>query len=76
LGHVYNVLLKYIFIFAIEFNNIISLENILPDNELKCESIMDDSLDESYVGKWNRWNGHELPDQIVHGVNELYEQCY
>ena len=27
------------------------------DNELKCESIMDDALDGSYVGKWNRWNG-------------------
>ena len=37
---------------------------------------MDDSIDESYVGKWNRWNGHELDDQIVHGVNELYKQCY
>jgi len=46
------------------------------NDELNCESIMDDSLDESYVGKWNRWNGHELSNQIVHGVNELYQQCY
>ena len=46
------------------------------NDELKCESIMDDSLDESYSKKWAKWNGHELPDQFVHGVNELYKQCY
>lgn len=45
-------------------------------NELQCESIMDDALDSSYVNNWNTWNGNELPDQIVHGVNKLKEQCY
>jgi hypothetical protein len=46
------------------------------DNELNCESIMDDALHDRYVDKWNTWNGHELENQIVHGVNELYKQCY
>ena len=46
------------------------------DNELHCESIMDDALDERYVGKWNTWNGNELNNQIIHGVNELMKQCY
>ena len=46
------------------------------NNELQCESIMDDALDPIYVNKWNTWNGNELPDQIVQGVNKLYEQCY
>jgi len=46
------------------------------DNELHCESIMDDALHERYVSKWNTWNGNELPDQVVHGVNELMKQCY
>jgi len=45
-------------------------------NELHCESIMDDAFDEKYVGNWNTWNGNELPDQIVNGVNHLMEQCY
>lgn len=45
-------------------------------NELQCESIMDDALDSKYVSKWNTWNGHELPNQIVQGVNKLKEQCY
>ena len=46
------------------------------NDELLCESIMDDALDPRYVNKWNTWNGNELPDQIVQGVNKLYEQCY
>ena len=46
------------------------------DNELHCESIMDDALHERYISNWNTWNGHELPDQIVHGVNHLMDQCY
>jgi len=45
-------------------------------DDLECESIMEHSLDERYVGKWNTWNGNELPDQLVHGVNQLMEQCY
>ena len=46
------------------------------NDELQCESIMDDALDSRYVNKWNTWNGNELPDQIVQGVEALYEQCY
>ena len=46
------------------------------DNELHCESIMDDALQNNYVEKWNTWNGNELDDQIVHGVNKLMDQCY
>ena len=45
-------------------------------NELHCESIMDDALDERYVNNWNTWNGNELPDQIVQGVNQVMDQCY
>jgi len=45
-------------------------------NELHCESIMDDALDERYVNNWNTWNGNELPDQVVHGVNQVMDQCY
>lgn len=46
------------------------------NDELQCESIMDDALDSGYVNKWNTWNRNELPDQIVHGVQALYDQCY
>ena len=46
------------------------------NNELICESIPEMSLSDKYVNKWNRWNGNELPNQIVDGVNSLYEQCY
>lgn len=46
------------------------------DNELHCEAIMKDALHERYVGNWNTWNGHELGDQIVEGVNKLMDQCH
>ena len=45
-------------------------------NELNCEAIPEMSLNESYVGNWNTWNGNELDDQIIDGVNSLMEQCY
>jgi uncharacterized protein (DUF2237 family) len=44
--------------------------------ELKCSAIPEMSLNESYVTKWNTWNGNELDDQIIDGVNGLMEQCY
>ena len=52
--------------------------NIIPEtiNELKCESIPEISLTDNYINHWNTWNGNELPDQIVQGVNKLVEQCY
>jgi hypothetical protein len=46
------------------------------DNELHCESITEHALKETYVDKWNKWNGYELDNQIVQGVNELMNQCY
>ncbi len=45
-------------------------------NELVCESIMDDSLSPDYITNWNTWNGNELDDQLVDGVNALVDQCY
>ena len=45
-------------------------------NELLCESIMDDALSPDYITNWNTWNGNELDDQLVDGVNALVDQCY
>ena len=45
-------------------------------NELVCDSIPDMSLDPSYVGNWNTWNGNELDDQIIDGVDSMVQQCY
>ena len=46
------------------------------DKELVCESIPDMSLNPDYVDNWNTWNGNELPDQIIRGVDSLVKQCY
>ena len=47
---------------------------------LKCEAIPKISLSKNYVSKfsegWNKWNGLELNDQIVHGVNSLINNCF
>jgi uncharacterized protein (DUF2237 family) len=48
----------------------------LTGNDLQCDSIMKQALDESYVGNWGTWNGNEVDDQIVDGVNEIMNQCY
>ena len=45
-------------------------------DELKCESIPEIALEERYINKWNSWNGNELPNQVVNGVNYLFDQCY
>ena len=45
-------------------------------NELNCDAIPEMSLNNNYVNNWNTWNGNELDDQIVDGVNSLMEQCY
>ena len=34
------------------------------------------SLSKDYIKTWNRWNGNELPNQIVNGVNQIIHQCY
>lgn len=46
------------------------------NNELICDSIPDMSLNPEYVGNWNTWNGNELPNQIVNGVDSMVKQCY
>lgn len=46
------------------------------NNELICDAIPDMALDINYVEKWNKWNGNELPDQIIDGVDSLVKQCY
>ena len=46
------------------------------NNELVCDSIPDMSLDPNYVGNWNTWNGNELDDQIINGVDSMVQQCY
>lgn len=45
-------------------------------DELTCDAIPEISLNENYVQNWNTWNGNELDDQIIDGVNSLMEQCY
>ena len=45
-------------------------------NELQCESISQISLSDRYTGKWNTWNGHEKPQQIVSGITQMVDQCY
>lgn len=46
------------------------------NNELICDAIPDMALNINYVDKWNKWNGNELPDQIINGVDSLVKQCY
>ena len=45
-------------------------------DELNCEAIPEMSLNNRYISNWNTWNGNELDDQIVDGVNSLMDQCY
>jgi hypothetical protein len=51
---------------------------------LKCDSIPRIALTKNYVKifsknpyyqGWEKWNGVELENQIVDGVNEFYTQC-
>ena len=44
-------------------------------NELKCKAIPDTAFMSDYVNKWNTWNGNELPNQIVDGMEEMVNQC-
>lgn len=45
-------------------------------NELKCDAIPDTVFLKEYVKKWNTWNTHELPDQVVEGMEKMVNQCY
>lgn len=40
-----------------------------------CRAIPETVFDPSYVQHWATWNGHQLPRQIVHGVDALYRAC-
>ena len=46
---------------------------------LKCDAIPKISLSDSYVSKfsegWNKWNGLELENQIVDGVESMVKEC-
>ena len=46
---------------------------------LKCDAIPKNSLSNDYISKfsegWNKWNGLEVPNQIVDGVNNLIKNC-
>lgn len=44
-------------------------------NELKCDAIPEIALSSDYISNWNTWNGHELPNQIIDGINSLVNQC-
>jgi hypothetical protein len=46
------------------------------EDELICSSIPEMSLNTNYINNWNTWNGNELPNQIIEGVNHLIDQCY
>ena len=43
--------------------------------DVHCRAIPQNALSAGYVNKWATWNGHELPDQIVHGVDALVRTC-
>ena len=47
---------------------------------LKCDAIPKVSLSKTYVSKfkegWNKWNGLELNNQIINGVESLVNNCY
>ena len=60
-----------------------SLYNSKKDNKnkiLKCDSIPKVALSKNYVSKfsegWNKWNGLELSNQIIDGVEGLMNNCY
>jgi len=40
-----------------------------------CNAIPDFVFQKKYINNWSTWNGNELNDQIVDGINELYNQC-
>ena len=46
---------------------------------LKCDSIPKYALSKRYISKfgegWNKWNGLELDNQIVDGVESMVKQC-
>lgn len=51
-------------------------KNLGTGKELVCDAIPEIALSSNYVNNWNTWNGNELPDQIIKGVDSLVSQCY
>ena len=45
------------------------------DVEAKCDAVPAFVFGEDYIHNWSTWNGYELDDQIVDGINALYAQC-
>ena len=49
-------------------------------NILKCDAIPKNAFSNNYISKfsevWNKWNGHELNNQIKKGVESLMINCY
>tara|TARA_Y100000816_G_scaffold291702_1_gene283956 strand:- start:174 stop:710 length:537 start_codon:yes stop_codon:yes gene_type:complete len=45
-------------------------------NELVCDAIPEFAFSPLYISNWNTWNGHELEDQILDGIDAIYDQCY
>ena len=54
--------------------------NNVTNKVLKCDAIPKVSLSKNYVSKfkqgWNKWNGLELDNQIINGVESLVNNCY
>ena len=50
-------------------------ETVTTAEELICESIPETALNPRYINKWATWNGKELPNQIINGINAIHEQC-
>ena len=46
------------------------------EEELVCNAIPEIALSANYINSWSKWNGIELPNQIVNGVNSLVKQCH
>jgi hypothetical protein len=51
-------------------------KKIVSDNELICNAIPETVFNENYVSSWNTWNGHEIENQAIVGLEELVDQCY
>ena len=51
-------------------------ENYGDNNELVCDSIPEQSLTRTYINNWNTWNGNEISNQIINGIDSLVLQCF
>ena len=55
-------------------------KNVKDKKILKCDAIPKASLSTDYVSKfsegWNKWNGLEMNNQIINGVESMVKSCY